>query len=190
MDVYLNPQQNSYCVPEEFLYESSSQESSDKEELQLPKRRRKHLPQHKNHQTNGKVKKEKDIKILQNPLQPLITNKPDMGISLRLDRRTQTLPFHLIFSGLPPTNQFKEKCRPPPIIYRSREAFEAIPTVLSAEWIENELKKILLKAYYYSKAEDFKQKILRGEVFVDPKRIKFIEHKKYKALPKIAGQDL
>ena len=32
-------------------------------------------------------------------------------------------------------------------------------------------------------------KILRGEVFIDPKRIKFMEHKKFKALPKISGQD-
>ena len=37
----------------------------------------------------------------------------------------------------------KKKRRPPPIIYRSRglDDFEAIPNVLSSEWIENESKK-------------------------------------------------
>ena len=41
-----------------------------------------------------------------------------------------------------------------------------------------------LNAHYYGKAEDFMNKILRGEVFIDSKRIKFMEHKKFKALPK------
>ena len=61
----------------------------------------------------------------------------------------------------------------------------------SSEWIENEFKKekFGLKAHYYGKAEDFMKKILRGEVFIDPKRIKFMEHKKFKALPKNTGQD-
>ena len=46
-----------------------------------------------------------------------------------------------------------------------------------------------VKAHYYGQAEDLKQKMLRGKVFVDPKRIKFVEHKKFKAHPKITAHD-
>ena len=71
------------------------------------------------------------------------------------------------------------------MIYRSRDDSEAIPNVLSSEWIKNEFKK----EKFGLKAEDFMNKILRGEVFIDPKTIKFVEHRKFKALTKITGQD-
>ena len=85
----------------------------------------------------------------------------------------------------------QEQRRPLLIICRSRDDSEAIPNVLSSEWIKNEFKKekFGLKAHCYGKAEDFMEKILRGEVFFDQKRIKFMEHKKFQALPKITGQD-
>ena len=182
-----------------------------KKNYNIPKRRTKPLQKHKNDQTIKKIKKGR--KTLQNLL-PLITNNPDMSVSLRLDHQTQN-PKPFTSSGLhrtPPnpssqeprrpsiTSEFqwtgpnpspKEKRRPPPIIYRSRDDSEAIPNVLSTEWIKNEFKKdkFGLKAHCYGKAEDFMNKILRGEVFIDPKTIKFVEHRKFKALTKITGQD-
>ena len=95
------------------------------------------------------------------------------------------------FQWTAPNTSPQEKPRPPLIIYRSRDDSEAIPNVLSSEWIKNEFKKekFGLKAHCYGKAEDFMNKILRGEVFIEPKRIKFMEHKKFKAFPKMTGQD-
>ena len=45
------------------------------------------------------------------------------------------------FQWTAPNPSPKEKRRPPPIIYRSRDDSEAIPNVLSSEWINNEFKK-------------------------------------------------
>ena len=54
-----------------------------KRNFNLQKRRTKLLQKHKNNQTTEKMKK--GGKILQNLLQPLITNNPDRSVSLRLD---------------------------------------------------------------------------------------------------------
>ena len=210
MDIYLNPKQKQKDhAPDEFFYKSSSSsddESSDEEELQPPQTEDEAPPQTQEQSDNQKL--EKGRKIPQNQLQPLITNNPDRSVSPRLDHQTQSLQLHLASRGLlltpssleqrrsSVTSEFQwtasnpspqEKRRPPPIIYRSRDDFEAIPNVLSSKWIKNEFEKekVELKAYYYGKAEDFMNKILRGEVFIDPKKIKFMEHKKFKALPKL-----
>ena len=47
-------------------------------------------------------------------------------------------------------------------MYQSRDDSEAIPNVLSLEWIKTEFKKekFVLKAHRYGKAEDFMNKIL------------------------------
>ena len=168
-----------------------------KKNYNIPKRRTKPS---KNTRTIGQSKKGR--KTLQNLLQPLITNNPDMSVSIRLDHQTQNRTLHLAFIGLPlphlPKNHADLQSHlsfnglPPThhpilIIYRSRDDSEAIPNVLSSEWIKKE--KFGLKAHCYGKAEDFMNKILRGEVFIDPKTIKFVEHRKFKALTKITGQD-
>ena len=104
--------------------------------------------------------------------------------------RPNSAILHLSFNGLPPTHHPKKN------IDHLQSYTEAGMTLrrsqtYSLEWIENEFKKekFGLKAHYYGKAQNFMKKILRGEVFIDTKRIKFMEHKKFKALPKITGQD-
>ena len=73
-----------------------------KKNYNLPKRRTKPLQKHKNDQTTEKIKKGR--KILQNLLQPLITNNPDMSVSLRFDHQTQNRQLHLAFRRLPLTH--------------------------------------------------------------------------------------
>ena len=73
-----------------------------KKNYNLPKRRTKPLQKHKNDQTTEKIKKGR--KILQNLLQPLITNNPDMSVSLRFDHQTQNRQLHLAFRVLPLTH--------------------------------------------------------------------------------------
>ena len=92
-----------------------------KRNFNLPKRRTKPLQNHKNDQTTEKMKKGR--KILQNLLQPLITNNPDRSVSLRLDqlhlafrgfplthhpKKNVDLQLHLSFNGLPPTHHPKK----------------------------------------------------------------------------------
>ena len=181
-----------------------------KKNYNLPKRRTKPLQKHKNDQTIEKMKKRKknspESTSAPHNKQPrherlttprLPNPKPSTSSGLHKtppnpssqEQRRPSISSE--FQWTAPNPSPKEKRRPPPIIYRSRDDSEAIPNVLSSEWIKNEFKKekFGLKAHCYGKAEDFMNKILRGEVFIDPKRIKFMEHKKFKALTKITGHD-
>ena len=176
-----------------------------KKDFNLPKRRTKPLQKHKNDQTTEKKKKKRknspestsaphNKQPRQERLATLIPPNPKPSTSSGFQRTppnqssqekrrpSVTSEFQWTAPNPPP----QEKRRPPPIIYRSRDDFEAIPNILSSEWIENEFikEKFGLKAHYYGKAEDFMNKILRGEVFIDPKRIKFMEHKKIQSTPK------
>ena len=214
MDIYSNPKQKQKDhAPEESLNKSrssSDDESSDEEELQHPQTEDEAPPKTQERSDNQKNEKRKKNSS-ESTSAP--HNKQPRHERLATPRPPNPKPF--TSSGLhrtPPnpssqeprrpsiTSEFqwtgpnpspKEKSRPPPIIYRSRDDSEAIPNVLSSEWIKNEFKKekFGLKAHCYGKAEDFMNKILRGEVFIDPKTIKFVEHKKFKALTKITGQD-
>ena len=106
MDIYSNPKQKQKDhAPEEFLNESSSSsddESSDEEELQPSQMEDEAPPKTQERSDNRKIKKGR--KTLQNLLQPLITNNPDMSVSLRLDHQTQNRQLHLAFIGLPLTH--------------------------------------------------------------------------------------
>ena len=110
----------------------------------LPKQRTKLLHKHKNDQTTEKM--EKGRKILQNPLQPLITNNPGRSVSLRLDHQTQSLQLHLAFRGLPLTHHPKKNIDRPTYSH------------LNGSKMNSKKEKFVLKAHYYGKAEDFKRK--------------------------------
>ena len=214
MDIYTNPKQKQKDhAPEEFLNESSSSsddESSDEEELQPPQTEDEAPPKTQERSDNRKNEKRKKNSSestsaphnkqprherLATPRPP--NPKPSTSSGLHRtppnpssqEQRRPSISSE--FQWTAPNPSPNEKRRPPPIIYRSRDDSEAIPNVLSSEWIKNEFKKekFGLKAHCYGKAEDFMNKILRGEVFIDPKRIKFMEHKQFKALTKITGQD-
>ena len=212
MDIYSNPKQKQKDhVPEEFLCESSSSsdESSDEEELQPPQTEDEAPPtlEQSDNQKNGKRKKTSPESTsapynkqprqerLATPRPPNPKPSTSSGLLRTLpnpsSQEQRRPPITSEFQWTAPNPPPQEQRRPLLIIYRSRDDSEAIPNVLSSEWIKNELKKekFVLKAHCYGKAEDFMDKILRGEVFFDPKRIKFMEHKKFQALPKITGQD-
>ena len=149
----------------------------------------------------------KERKFLQNLLHPLKTNNPDRSVSLLLDHQTQSLQLHLTFRGLPLTHHPKKNVdlqlhlsfNGLPQTNHPKKNVDHLQTFTEAGMIlrrsqmyshrngsKTNLKKrdLDFQAYYYGKTEDFMNKIPRGEVFIDPKRIKFMEHKKFKALPK------
>ena len=186
MDIYLNPKQKQKDhAPEEFLYESSSRsddENSDEEELQPPQTEDEAPPQIQERSDNQKNRKRKknfpestsaphnkqsQQERLATPRPP--NPKPSTSSGLQRtppnpssqEQRRPSVTSE--FQWTAPKSSSQEKRRPPQIIYRSRDDYESIPNVLSAEWIENEFKKekFGLKAHYYVKAEDFRQQILR-----------------------------
>ena len=163
MDIYSNPKQKQKDhVPEEFLYESSSSsdESSDEEELQPPQTEDEAPPltiEQSDNQKNGKRKKNSPESTsaphnkqprqerLATPRPPNPKPSTSSGLLRTTPNTSSQEPrrpsITSEYQWTAPNPSPQDKRRPPPIIYRSRDDSEAIPSVLSSEWIKNEFKK-------------------------------------------------
>ena len=178
------PQKNSSTNPAQ-----AQTKALTKRNFHLPKLRTKLL--HKTQEISDNRKNLKKRKILQNLLQPLITNNPDRSVSLRLNHQTLSLQLHLTFRGRPLTHYPKKNVdlqlhlsfngqplthHPKKIVDNLQSYTEAGKTLRRSQTyshrngskVNTKKDKFGLKAHYYGKAEDFMKKILRGEVFIDP----------------------